>query len=102
MDHQIFWTLITRVKHWPKIPCKRCHVINQISININLKIQYVINVFSVTQEKNKPADEDEDDDDEEDEEVVAYLSGADEDFDPSTLPDPDNAHDSESSSEEDG
>ncbi|XP_067280815.1 probable ATP-dependent RNA helicase DDX10 [Pseudorasbora parva] len=44
------------------------------------------------EEKNKAAaadDDDEDGADGEDEEVVAYLSGADEEFDPSTLPDPD-------------
>ncbi|KAK9955453.1 hypothetical protein ABG768_015325 [Culter alburnus] len=57
------------------------------------------------EEKNKPpaaaAESDEDEDDDDEEEVVAYLSGA-EDFDPSTLPDPDKVRDSESSSEEDG
>uniref|UniRef100_A0A671RX53 ATP-dependent RNA helicase n=1 Tax=Sinocyclocheilus anshuiensis TaxID=1608454 RepID=A0A671RX53_9TELE len=35
-------------------------------------------------------------------EVVAYLSGADEEFDPSTLPDPDKVCNSESSEEEEG
>lgn len=65
--------------------------------------------FFVTQEKNKAAavaapapDEDDDDEEDEDEEVVAYLSGADEEFDPSTLPDPDKVCESESSSKEDG
>ncbi|XP_077089317.1 putative ATP-dependent RNA helicase DDX10 [Siphateles boraxobius] len=56
------------------------------------------------EEKNKAAAAaaPDDDDDDEDEEAVAYLSGADEEFDPSTLPDPDKVCESESSSKEDG
>ncbi|KAB5548894.1 hypothetical protein PHYPO_G00060910 [Pangasianodon hypophthalmus] len=46
-------------------------------------------------------DGDDDDDEEEEEEVVAYLSGADdEEFDPSTLPDPDKVRNSEDEDEE--
>ncbi|XP_051959575.1 probable ATP-dependent RNA helicase DDX10 [Xyrauchen texanus] len=58
------------------------------------------------EEKKKAADndkvdhDDDDDDEEEEEEMVAYLSGA-EEFDPSTLPDPDKLCKSESSSEDD-
>ncbi|XP_051534347.1 probable ATP-dependent RNA helicase DDX10 [Myxocyprinus asiaticus] len=53
------------------------------------------------EEKKKAADNDKvDDDDDEEEEMVAYLSGA-EEFDPSTLPDPDKVCESESSSEDD-
>ncbi|ROL47612.1 putative ATP-dependent RNA helicase DDX10 [Anabarilius grahami] len=72
------------------------------------KIEYRRKIQEKHREKNKPAaaadndeDEDEDDDEDDEEEAVAYLSGA-EDFDPSTLPDPDKVHNSESSSEEDG
>ncbi|XP_058271799.1 probable ATP-dependent RNA helicase DDX10 isoform X2 [Hemibagrus wyckioides] len=56
------------------------------------------------EEKKKKAgvwDKDGDDDEEEEEEVVAYLSGADdEEFDPSTLPDPDKVRNSEDEDEE--
>ncbi|KAI7796435.1 probable ATP-dependent RNA helicase DDX10 [Triplophysa rosa] len=56
-------------------------------------------------EKQKEAadedDGDNDDDDDGEEEVVAYLSGVEEEFDPSTLPDPDKVHDSDSSDGED-
>uniref|UniRef100_A0A672SNZ4 ATP-dependent RNA helicase n=1 Tax=Sinocyclocheilus grahami TaxID=75366 RepID=A0A672SNZ4_SINGR len=48
-------------------------------------------------EEKKKGDDDDDDDEEE---AVAYLSGADEEFDPSTLPDPDKVRNSESSEEE--
>ncbi|XP_066501830.1 probable ATP-dependent RNA helicase DDX10 isoform X1 [Hoplias malabaricus] len=47
-----------------------------------------------TKEKaNDDEDDDVDDDDDADEEVVAYLSGADEEFDPCSLPDPDRVRD---------
>ncbi|XP_053334670.1 probable ATP-dependent RNA helicase DDX10 isoform X1 [Clarias gariepinus] len=53
------------------------------------------------EEKKKKAgveDGDEDDDDDDKEEVVAYLSGADDEFDPSTLPDPDTVRNSDNES----
>ncbi|XP_073727362.1 probable ATP-dependent RNA helicase DDX10 [Misgurnus anguillicaudatus] len=56
------------------------------------------------EEKKKAAtttNDDDGDDDDDDDEAVAYLSGADEDFDPSTLPDPDKVHNSDSSDEDD-
>lgn len=60
---------------------------------------YVTFAVCFEQEKKKKAgggDEDEDDEEEQEEEVVAYLSGADdEEFDPSTLPDPDKVRNSE-------
>uniref|UniRef100_A0AAY4DSB1 ATP-dependent RNA helicase n=1 Tax=Denticeps clupeoides TaxID=299321 RepID=A0AAY4DSB1_9TELE len=52
-------------------------------------------------EKNRVEDGDEDEEDDEEEEVVAYLSGADDEFDPSALPDPDKYRGSDEE-EEDG
>uniref|UniRef100_A0A671RS63 ATP-dependent RNA helicase n=1 Tax=Sinocyclocheilus anshuiensis TaxID=1608454 RepID=A0A671RS63_9TELE len=63
------------------------------------KIEYRRKIKEKHRKKGDDDDNDDDDDDEE-EEAVAYLSGADEEFDPSTLPDPDKVHNSESSSEE--
>ncbi|XP_073680823.1 probable ATP-dependent RNA helicase DDX10 [Garra rufa] len=51
--------------------------------------------------RNKHRQEEKNDDDDE-EDGEAYLSGADEEFDPSTLPDPDKIRNSESSEEEEG
>uniref|UniRef100_A0A673I3Z4 ATP-dependent RNA helicase n=1 Tax=Sinocyclocheilus rhinocerous TaxID=307959 RepID=A0A673I3Z4_9TELE len=63
------------------------------------KIEYRRKIKEKHREKKK-GDDGDDDDVEEEEEAVAYLSGADEEFDPSTLPDPDKVRNSESSSEE--
>uniref|UniRef100_A0A671RRR5 ATP-dependent RNA helicase n=1 Tax=Sinocyclocheilus anshuiensis TaxID=1608454 RepID=A0A671RRR5_9TELE len=66
------------------------------------KIEYRRKIKEKHREKKKGDDDDnDDDDDDEEEEAVAYLSGADEEFDPSTLPDPDKRSFSSDSSEDD-
>lgn len=60
---------------------------------------YAILLLCFKQEKKKKAGIG--DDDEEEEEVMAYLPGVDdEEFDPSSLPDPDKVHISEDEDEE--
>uniref|UniRef100_A0A8C1JHB9 ATP-dependent RNA helicase n=1 Tax=Cyprinus carpio TaxID=7962 RepID=A0A8C1JHB9_CYPCA len=63
------------------------------------KIEYRRKIKEKHREKKK--DDEDDDDDGDEEEMVAYLSGADEEFDPSTLPDPDKVRNSDSDSSED-
>uniref|UniRef100_A0A671RS34 ATP-dependent RNA helicase n=1 Tax=Sinocyclocheilus anshuiensis TaxID=1608454 RepID=A0A671RS34_9TELE len=64
------------------------------------KIEYRRKIKEKHRKKGDDDDNDDDDDDEE-EEAVAYLSGADEEFDPSTLPDPDKVDSSEDDDSDD-
>uniref|UniRef100_A0A673I3U0 ATP-dependent RNA helicase n=1 Tax=Sinocyclocheilus rhinocerous TaxID=307959 RepID=A0A673I3U0_9TELE len=64
------------------------------------KIEYRRKIKEKHREKKK-GDDGDDDDVEEEEEAVAYLSGADEEFDPSTLPDPDKVDSSEDDDSDD-